>query len=466
MFLNRESELAILKKLYIKEKGVLFILYGRRRTGKTTLLKKFIDDKKNSIYFLADTQLEQENLKRFRAMAADSLGDDAIHDLALSWEGLFRYITAYSKRQKKKTIIIIDEFQYLVKSNPAIPSIFQRLWDELLKESPAMLILCGSLIGMMYKTTLSYQSPLYGRRTGELLMKPLDFHGFKEFFLTDNFKNLLEIYSITGGIPRYIEDIDERLPIEKNIYNNILAKGSPLLNEPKFILAQEIDTPYTYFSILSAIAHGEHKLGGIANRLGIKVQGLNRYLETLRELDLVGRYVPITEKNPAKSKKGLYRIKDNFFRFWFRFVLPQMSYIELENYDLVLENIRQNLTIFCSFVYEEVALEVLQYHIKNGAIKEKFAHFGRWWSKETEIDLVAMDMDGHHILVGECKWTNHPVSYRVLKKLKSKALLLNKSIPDKNPKITYALFSKSGFARDLISKKSKELLLFDRDKLM
>jgi len=466
MFVNRETELFILNEFYHKDKGILFILYGRRRTGKTTLLKRFVEDKKNSIYFLADTQLEQENIKRFRAMTADGLGDEAVHDLSPSWEGLFRYITSFSKRQKAKTVIIIDEFQYLVKSNPAIPSIFQRLWDELLEASPVMLILCGSLIGMMYQSTLSYQSPLYGRRTGELLMKPMDFYGFKEFFKTENFEKLLEIYSFTGGVPRYIEDVNERLSVEENIYNNILAKGSPFLNEPKFILSQEIDAPSTYFSILSAIAHGEHKLGGIAKRLEVKVQGLNRYLETLRELDLVGRYVPITEKNPAKSKKGLYRIKDNFFRFWFRFVFPQMSHIELDNYDLILENIRENFAVFCSFVYERVALEILQQHITNGAIKKNFILFGKWWSKEIEIDLVAMDKDSHNILVGECKWTNQPVSHEVLKKLKSKAVHFQKSLPVKNPEITYVLFSKNGFSKDLISKKSKGLILFDQDKLL
>jgi hypothetical protein len=326
MFVNREEELGILTELYHKNKSVLFILYGRRRTGKTTLLKKFIENKKKSVYFLADTQLEQENIGRFRAMTVDGLGDMAICDLSLSWEGIFRHIASFAKGQERKTIIIIDEFQYLVKSNHAVPSIFQRLWDEILDGAPVMLIL-GSLIEMMYRTTLSYQSPLYGRRSGELLMKPMGFHGFRGFFETENFEKLLKIYSFTGGVPRYIEDVNERLSSEKNIYKNILVKGSPLRNEPKFILAEKIDAPNTHFSILSAIAHGEHKVGRIAKRLQIKVQGLNRYLETLRELDLVGRDVPITEKNPAKSRKGLYRIKDNFFRFWFRFVFPNMSHI-------------------------------------------------------------------------------------------------------------------------------------------
>ncbi len=466
MFVNREGELAVLTELYHKNKSVLFILYGRRRTGKTTLLKKFIEDKKKSVYFLADTQLEQENIRRFRAMTADGLGDSAICDLSLSWEGIFRHIASFAKGQETKTIIIIDEFQYLVKSNPAVPSIFQRLWDEILEGTPVMLILCGSLIGMMYKTTLGYQSPLYGRRSGELLMKPMGFYGFREFFETENFENLLKTYSFTGGVPRYIEDVDERLSSEENIYKNILVKGSPFQNEPKFILAEEIDAPNTYFSILLAIAHGEHKVGGIAKRLEIKVQGLNRYLEKLRELDLVGRDVPVTEKNPAKSKKGLYRIKDNFFRFWFRFVFPNMSHIELGNYEVVLRNIRQDFDRFCSFVYEDVALEILQDHIKTGVIKEGFNFFGSWWSKDVEIDLVAIDPDRRHILVGECKWTNQPVSYDVLKKLKSKALLLQNALMDKNIRITYAIFSKRGFSRELISRKSQDLLLFEQDTLI
>ncbi|MBE9551104.1 MAG: ATP-binding protein [Proteobacteria bacterium] len=466
MFVNREEELGILTDLYHKNKSVLFILYGRRRTGKTTLLKKFIEDKDKSVYFLADTQLEQENMRRFRSMTADGLGDSAISDLSLSWEGIFRYIASFAKGRKKKTIIIIDEFQYLVKSNTAVPSIFQRLWDEILNGAPVMLILCGSLMGMMYKTTLSYQSPLYGRRSGELLMKPMDFSGFRQFFETENFENLLKIYSFTGGVPRYIEDVDERLSLEENIRTNILIKGSPFQNEPKFILAEEIDAPNTYFSILSAIAHGEHKVGNIAKRLEIKVQGLNRYLERLRELDLVGRDVPVTEKNPAKSKKGLYRIKDNFFRFWFRFIFPNMSHIEFANYEVVLQSIREGLDQFCSFVYEDVALEIVQDHIKTGRIKGDFNSFGRWWSKDVEIDLVAISPDWRHILVGECKWTNQPVSYEVLNKLKSKALLLKNVLKNKDVRVTYAMFSKSGFSGELISGKPQDLLLFEQDILV
>ncbi|OEU82613.1 MAG: hypothetical protein BA865_09235 [Desulfobacterales bacterium S5133MH4] len=466
MFVNREEELGILTDLYQKKKSVLFVLYGRRRTGKTTLLKKFIEDKDKSVYFLADTQLEQENMRRFRSMTADGLGDSAISDLSLSWEGIFRYIVSFAKGRKKKTTIIVDEFQYLVNSNPAVPSIFQRLWDEILDGAPVMLILCGSLIGMMYKTTLSYQSPLYGRRSGELLMKPMGFYGFRRFFETENFENLLKTYSFTGGVPRYIEDVDERLSCEENIRRNILIKGSPFQNEPKFILAEEIDAPNTYFSILSAIAHGEHKVGNIAKRLWMKVQGLNRYLERLRELDLVGRDVPVTEKNPAKSKKGLYKIKDNFFRFWFRFVFPNMSHIELGNYDVVLRSICQGLDRFCSSVYEDVALEIVQDHIKTGRIKEDFNSFGRWWSKDVEIDLVAISPDWRHILVGECKWTNQPVSYEVLKKLKSKALLLRNVLTNRDVRITYAIFSKNGFSRDMISSKPRDLLLFEQDTLV
>ena len=140
-----------------------------------------------------------------------------------SWEAMFRYIASFAKRQEKKTIIVIDEFQYLAKSNPAVPSIFQRLWDELLRESSVMLVLCGSLLGMMYKSTLSYESPLYGRRSGELLMRPMGFYSSREFFKIRKFEKLLQIYSLTGGVPRYIEEVNEKLSVEENIYNNILA---------------------------------------------------------------------------------------------------------------------------------------------------------------------------------------------------------------------------------------------------
>ncbi|MBD3808468.1 MAG: AAA family ATPase, partial [Epsilonproteobacteria bacterium] len=262
MFANRHKELELLNDEYLAQNFSFTILYGRRRVGKTTLLKEFIKQKP-SIYFLVTLENFNTVLKRFQNIVADFLGDSFLKNLDLrDIKQLFEYLS--QKEYDQKLIIIIDEFQYLTKLDDSIPSQFQYIVDELLKNKNIHLVLCGSIISMMYEQTLSYNSPLYGRRTSAIKLEAIEFDYLKEFFPSKSNEELIELYSVLYGVPKYLEMFADSGDIFKNIEKNILNSNSYLYNEPQFILQNEVNEPITYFSILEAIANGEHKLGNIA----------------------------------------------------------------------------------------------------------------------------------------------------------------------------------------------------------
>jgi len=286
---------------------------------------------------------EAQNRASFQNMIADFTGNPLLKNASVdSWELIFQ--TLLNDTRDKKIIIAIDEFQYLGKSNPAFPSVFQRIWDTLLKDANVMVILCGSLISMMESQALNYGSLLYGRRTGQIKLKQIPFRRYYEFFPEKSRRELIDFYSITGGIPKYIELFYDNKDIYSAIEANILNKASFLYDEPNFLLQREVSEIGSYFSIIKTIAAGNQKLSKISTALEIKQTGLTKYLKTLISLDVLEREVPVTEENPEKSKRGLYKIKDNFILFWFRFIYPNLSYIESGNEELAMKKIRQNLT--------------------------------------------------------------------------------------------------------------------------
>ncbi|SHF05138.1 MULTISPECIES: ATP-binding protein [Caloramator] len=456
-FVNRKKELDFLNKEYTREGSSFVVIYGRRRVGKTSLIKKFIEDKK-AIYFLATEEIEGENINAFKNAIANYLNDDFLLDLRIdSWDSVFDLIL---KRvdPKQKTIIVIDEFQYLGLINSAFPSIFQRIWDEKLKEKNIMIILCGSLIGMMEKQTLNYSSPLYGRRTGQIKLKQIDFKYYKEFY--DEDVNLIEYYSVTGGVPKYIEMFKKEKNIFEAIKNNVLNKDSFLYEEPIFLLEKEVQDIGTYFSIIKSIAAGNHKIGNIATNLGVSQTKLTKYLSTLIDLDILKREVPITEENPEKSKKGLYFINDNFIEFWFKFVYPYRSFIELDNVDYVLDKIKKGFYMnHVSFVYEDICRQSIWDMIVGGEIPFLLNKVGRWWNSKEEIDIVGINTDTNDILFGECKWLNTPIDIDIFYRLKEKAKKVEWKRNNRNE--FYVLFSKSGYTDRLLelSKEMPNLLL-------
>lgn len=444
-FIDRIPEMKTLEKEYAKNESSLVIVYGRRRVGKTTLLTEFIRNK-HAIYFLATQEQEAINRAAFKDKVTVFTHNELLAEVTVDkWDTLFQAIV--SNRSTQKSIIIIDEFQYLGKTNPAFPSIIQRIWDEILKNSNIMLILCGSLIPMMVSQTLAYNSPLYGRRTVHIRLKQIPFIYYKEFYKGQPLKALIERYSVTGGIPKYIESFTDCKDILTGIEENVLNQSNYLYEEPQFLLQQEVSEIGGYFSILRAIAFGNHRLSDISSVLELKATDLTRPLKTLMELDLVKREIPITEKNPEKSKKGLYKITDNFILFWFTFVYPNLSDIEQGNTPYVLDKIKKSFVRnHVAFVYEDICRETLA---QNEQIPYHFSKVGRYWDKHTEIDVVAINEDENTILFGECKYWNKDVSTDVFYSLINNANKVTWS--DSTRKEIFVIYSVNGFSPELIA---------------
>ncbi len=446
-FVDREQELSFLEEEYQREGASLIILYGRRRVGKTALASKFMEGKP-ALYFLVTEENEQQNRNAFKEAVAEFCGSELLKSASLQqWEPIFK--TLCEKKTDQKLLLIFDEFQYLGKSNPAFPSVFQKIWDTFLKQQNIMVILCGSLISMMESQTLSYSSPLYGRRTGQIKLKQIPFSHYHQFFPEKSHKELIEYYAITGGVPKYIELFHDAPDIYTAIQRNILSKSSFLFDEPNFLLQREVSEVGSYFSIMKAIAAGSQKLGKIAGVLEVKQTGLSKYLKTLIDLDLLEREVPITEENPEKSKRGLYKIRDNFMLFWFRFIYPNMGLIESGNSQVAMKRIRANLVDnHISYIYEDVCIERMWQLAAAGQWDFVFDKVGRWWNGNTEIDLVALDSQGEDIVFGECKYWDGLVGLNVLNSLQEKA----KAVEWKRNcrKEHFVLFSIGGFTEELL----------------
>lgn len=459
LFVDRENELEALEREYRREDASFIVIYGRRRVGKTTTIERFIEEKR-SIYFLATEELESVNRDSFKNVVAMALGNALLASASIErWEDVFDVI-AESASSDDRLVLVIDEFQYLGKANAAFPSVLQRVWDTQLKRRNIMLVLCGSLVRMMHSQALSHDSPLYGRRTAQINMGQIPFSNYHGFYERATDRQLIERYSVTGGVPKYVELFSVRRDIYRSIGETVLDPSGFLYSEPEFLLSREVGEVGTYFSIIRAIAAGNQRPGAIASVLGVSQTSLSRYLGVLIELGLVRRDVPATEKNPAKSKRGRYSIADNFIRFWFRFVLPYKSYIESGHADMAEKAIRANFVDgHVSFVYEEICREAAWHLSASGAVPFALERVARWWDdKHAEIDLVGIGESD--VLLGECKFWKGPVGANVFRDLQEKATFA--SCGNRRP--FYAIFSVSGFTPELerLAAQRNDLLLVDR----
>lgn len=445
-FVDREQEMSTLQREYERDGSSLVVLYGRRRVGKTTLISEFIKDKK-ALFFLASEESESQNRLAFQEKTAEFLNSDLLKNVEVkSWDVLFKAIM--DAPFDSKPVIVLDEFQYLGKANPAFPSIFQRIWEEILKDKNVMVILCGSLISMMQSQTLAYSSPLYGRRTAQIRLKQIPFRYYHEFFPNKSRKELIEMYAVTGGVPKYIELFSQSRDIYSAIESCVLNRSGYLYDEPHFLLQQEVSEVGSYFSIIKAIAAGNTKLSAIAGVLEVKSTSLTKYLKTLIDLDILEREVPVTEENPEKSKKGLYRIKDNYLRFWFAFVYPNRNFIESGHSRIVMDKIRKSLVRnHIAFVYEDVCKERMWEMNAEGVWPFYFSKLGRYWDAKEEIDIAAIDPEGKNLILGECKYWQEPVGISVLRDLEVKAKTVAWERNER--KVWYAVFSASGFTEEL-----------------
>lgn len=469
-FIGRKNELHTLNTEYNRNSSFV-VIYGRRRVGKTTLIKEFLKNK-TAFYYLATEELEIQSMKRLANVIARTTKNTLLQKIEFTdWLDLFQLIADYKPEEKK--VLVIDEFPYLVRTNSAFPSILQNAWDEFLKDSNVMVILSGSLIGMMQKHALSYDSPLYGRRTAQMRLTPLSFTSIYE---TQNlpFEQAVEQFALTGGVPKYLEFFEDGRPLEEQLKDAVFSKNGFLYEEPNFLLKSESLTTVNYFSIIKTIADGNHKLGKIASALGQESSSLTPYLSTLSNLGFIEKRTPITEKNPEKSRKGLYFIADNFLRFWFCYVYPYKGELELDNMQIVLDEIHKDFKEkFVAFAYEDICKDIFAKLCSNNAISFVPSRIGSYWLNDydgdTEIDVMSVDHQNKQVFAGECKYHTKPVDapvYFTLKEKVDNAAEIRKSFPKYN--VIYGLFSKIGFTKRMldIAKENPNILLIHEDHLL
>ena len=460
MFINRHQELAALEGMFQSGRAEFFVLYGRRRVGKTELLTQFCKEKR-SIYFLASQLKEQDHLRQLTETARHVINDPLLQHLVFDdWESTLIYFA--QQAQEERLVLVFDEFQYLCEDNTALPSLIQRFWDLYGKNSKLFLILCGSQVSFMEREVLAERSPLYGRRTGQLRLMPLSYRDSGYFFSEYSAKEKLTAYGILGGIPAYLNRFtlhslnhssdDHQKTIEQHIKDELLSPQGYLFDEVNFLLRMELREPRTYASILHAIAGGATRLNEISQRVGLSPTDANKYLSVLRELGIVKRETPITERAPQKSKKGLYKIVDNYIKFWFRFVQPNRSLIESGNADLVHEQmIAPNLSQYMGEIFEDICRQYISRYWEE-KLRVAPMQIGGHWESNLEIDVLTENVDESHWF-GECKWWNAPVGENILDHLIGTAA----KVPGqwrRNPR--YILFSANGFTEALKQRAEEE----------
>jgi len=430
--INRKTEKAFIQKKMKSEKAELLVIYGRRRVGKTYLLENSFD---SPLFFTADLSSPKQLMNNFMNPLKKIL--DLPDSLRISnWNEFFQFLANAVRTFKTKQAIIFDEFQYIPQKDDSFLSIFQKWWDKEFSKLPVVIVLCGSYVGMIEKIALSINSPIYGRRTGQYLVAPMNFFDASLFLKKMDIENRIKTYSVTGGIPLYLKEFSDYSNFSKALKEKVLSPGEFLLEEGRFLTLEEFSRdPATYFDILKTVANGRTKPNEISNLTEIPYKGIGTYLAKLVDLKLLRKEFPFSLKKPRRTP--LYFIDDEYLRFYFKFLYPHKELIYRGRSDYLIKIISKALPQFVSFTFEKIAKQYLEKTIKPEKI-------GRWWRKGEEIDIVAICENA--LIVCEVKWTNKPVGSSVLYNLQRKAGLLQEDVKKNFKKVIYYLFSKSGFA--------------------
>lgn len=424
-FIDRQRQMHLLKKAWDSDSPQFIVIYGRRRIGKTRLITEFIEGKEG-VFYIAEDENPKSQRDELKEHIASYLDDDFLKNNEFdSWKHLFDYLKKVLPKEKK-FYLAIDEFSYMVRSEKTIVSTLQKFWDTFLSQTDICLILSGSLFGLMEEKVLSNSSPLYGRRTRDILLQHMTFQDSTEF-LEMPFEDKIKTYMSIGGVPEYLLKARDYGEYDDFVKNEFLNKDGYFYREPYFILSQEFKTIKTYFSIMDAISKGNTRPTEIANHCGIESRNIYPYLENLIRLSFVERQVPITMEN----RSGLYHIKDVFFDFWFNFVHRYREKIER---DLTIHH-EDDYNTYFGKRFEGLIRDELFHHFFD------YPSVGRWWFKQQEIDIVAVDEDKNEIMFGECKWSediNARSLYNKLKEKKGEVRWKNE-----NRKESFVLFARS-----------------------
>jgi hypothetical protein len=451
-FVDRDVELGQLTDCCESETADFVVIYGRRRLGKSELVRQSIADRDDAVYYQAVESTARNQLEQFVDTATAQF--PSLRNVRRDWEVLLETLG------DEDAVVVIDEFPFLIEEDESLPSRIQRVWDMELQETGMTLILVGSSISVMEDKVLSGSAPLYGRRTATIDLEPLDVSDARQFFPAYDPETAITAWSIYGGTPYYLQTIDPDQSLGSNVQQGILSERGLLYSEPEFLLRTELRQPNTYFSILRALAHGRRTPNEIAGMAGVESGSLSTYLQKLRRLRLVERHIPVTE-SPTASKRGRYRIAAPLFRFWFRFVYGNQDQLHMLGDDAYDELVAPELADHVSPLFERLCQRALP-----ALIDRQLRDVGQWWFKEHELDVLGLAADG--LVAGECKFTSQPVSEGVLADLERTASEVRWSEGPADGEPLYVLFSRSGYTDDLkIAANSRDdVRLFELPELM
>lgn len=448
MFIGRERELNSLNRLYVSGKFEFAVIYGRRRVGKTALIDHFIKDKK-AIYFMGVESNDKQNLENFSRSILEYSSGILADTFFSSFQAALEYV--FKLAESERLILAIDEYPYVARASGSLASTLQMLIDKYKDRTKLMLILCGSSMSYMEDHVLAYKAPLYGRRTAQMKIMPFDFFDVCRYLKNFASEDRALIYGIVGGTPQYLLQMNDHLSVEDNIKNTFLNPTSFLFEEPENLLKQEVREPALYNAIITAVAGGASRMAEIASKVGEDTSICSAYLKNLIALGLVRRETPYGEK---ESRKSIYSIDDNMFRFWYRFVPENRSIIARGADELAYQRIEPYLSDYMGKVFEEICQQYLWKLLLEGKSPVDFQELGRWWGNDpiarsqAEIDIMG-EQDKNTALFGECKWTNEKVDAGVLDTLSDRSQIFHY----KN--IYLYLFAKNGFTSGCIRQAEK-----------
>ena len=444
MFHCRDKELKDLNKRYSKGNFECVVVYGRRRVGKTALINEFCKGKP-TVFFSALSASSKENLEALsKAIYEKEHPGAETAPVYPTYDAAFNEITRMA--EEERLVFVIDEYPYLAKANKSISSRLQHIIDHTWKNSKLFLILCGSSMSFMEHQVLGYESPLYGRRTGQYKIQALTYKEITEFNHDLTAEQQAFIYGVTGGIPHYINKLDVDGDVDDALKENLFNTSSYLYEEPENLLKQELREPAIYNSVITAVAGGASRSNEIATKVGIESPICAKYLKVLLELGILVKKTPITEK---AGKKTIYAIGDNFFRFWYRFVPQHISAISADRIDKIYDPIiKKHYPDYMGHIFEQMCREYLFLYAED--VPVVLSDIGSWWGtdskekKEVEIDIVGTPVEGNEYIIGSCKYKNSPVGVDELELLKHYA-----DVFGKGEKYHYYIFSKGGFTEGL-----------------
>lgn len=463
MFIGREKELADLNVLYDTDKFQMPVIYGRRRVGKSTLIRKFVEDKR-AVLFTAIESTSERNLELFsRSIYKTLLPTMTKMPPFQSFEAAFDFLAEYTK--KERCVVVIDEYPYLAASDKSISSRLQSYIDGEWKDSKMYLILCGSSMSFMENQVLGYQSPLYGRRTAQIKLLPFDYLASACFVPNYSEEDKALVYGVTGGIPKYLELFRPELTVYENIIQLFFDSSGYLYEEPGNLLKQELRDVSTYNAIIEALASGAVKVNEIVTKVHSDTATVSYCLKSLISIGIVEKCAAITEED--NKKKTSYVICDNMFRFWYRFVPNGIDLILMQyGKKYFEESVLPQLPDYMGSIFEEMCRNYLQQISVQGKLDFTITKIGRWWGtnpklrQEEEIDIVGVNSLTKCVLLGECKYQNQGIHLETAQKLMERGLLITQY-----PNKSYVLCSKTHFTDEVkrFAKENKIMLVTLRD---